>query len=74
MALSKKIKKSIMSNIITKKRGGPQPGSGRPKKAESEKAIKVAITLSPEHYEATKGARSRLIKEGLKLLFEDIKP
>ena len=39
------------NNGTTKRgRGGPQPGSGRPRMAESEKAISKSITLSPQEW------------------------
>lgn len=49
----------------TKKRGGPQPGSGRPKKDEAEKAIKCNITMTPAQHAATKGDRAGMIRRVL---------
>jgi hypothetical protein len=48
-----------------KQRGGPRIGSGRPKLPKREKRVKVAITLSPAHYIATAGDRSRIIDQAL---------
>lgn len=50
---------------VTPKRGGTRQGSGRPKKADSQKRVKTAITMKPEHYEATKGNRSGMIENAL---------
>ena len=52
----------------TPKRGGTRQGSGRPKKADSQKRVKTAITMKPEHYEATKGNRSGMIEKALSLM------
>lgn len=49
----------------TQKRGGTRQGSGRPKKADSQKRVKTAITMKPEHYKATKGGRSQMIEKAL---------
>jgi len=54
-----------------KKRGGPRIGSGRPKLPTKEKRVKVAITLSPAHYIATAGDRSRIIERALWFYFRD---
>jgi hypothetical protein len=48
-----------------KQRGGPRIGSGRPKLPQRERRVKVAITLSPAHYAATAGDRSRIIDHAL---------
>lgn len=46
--------------------GGPRPGSGRPKLPKGEKRLKVAITMTPEHYKATAGGnRSAIIEQAL---------
>lgn len=52
----------------TNTRGGSRPGSGAKKKPPGEKRIKVAISMRPDLYEATKGNRSGLIEEALDLL------
>jgi len=49
----------------TKKRGGPQPGSGRPPKDAADKAIKCNITMTPAHHAATKGDRAGMIRRAL---------
>jgi len=55
------------------KRGGPRPGSGRPKKPKAEKKIKTCITLSPEHFRLTEGQRSELIAKALDFYFKVFK-
>jgi hypothetical protein len=52
-----------------KKRGGPRDGSGRPTKESSVKFQKVNITMTPEHYLATDGDRSGIIRRALDLYF-----
>ena len=44
---------------------------GRPPLPASQKRIKAAITLSPEHHTQTAGNRSKIITEALNLYFED---
>jgi hypothetical protein len=43
---------------------------GRPRIPASEKRVKVAITLTPEHHAKTARNRSRIITEALKEFFE----
>lgn len=50
-----------------KKRGGPQPGSGRPPKDPSETVVKCKISMTRAHHAATKGDRSRIIRRALEL-------
>ena len=59
-----------MNTTTPKKRGGPQPNSGRPEKPPGEKYPKVKITMTPEHYAATEGDRSGLIRRALDLYFK----
>lgn len=55
-----------MSETTTpKKRGGPQPGSGRKPKESGTKFPKVKITMTPDHYAATEGDRSGMIRRAL---------
>lgn len=49
----------------TKKRGGPQPGSGRPKKAPGEKVVKCNISMTAAHHAATEGDRAGMIRRAL---------
>jgi hypothetical protein len=51
----------------TKKRGGPQPGSGRPQKPEADKVVKCHISMTAAHYDATKGDRAGMIRRALDL-------
>ena len=57
----------------TKKRGGPQPGSGRPPKAPNDKVVKCKISMTHEHHKATEGDRSGMIRKALDwyLYFKD---
>jgi len=48
-----------------KKFGGPQEGSGRPKKDPAAKYPKVKITMTPEHYAATEVNRSGMVRRAL---------
>jgi len=43
---------------------------GRPRIPAAEKRVKVAITLTPEHYQKTARNRSKIITEALRLFFE----
>jgi hypothetical protein len=43
---------------------------GRPTIPASEKRVKVAITLTPEHHAKTQRNRSKIITEALRLYFE----
>ena len=57
----------------TKKRGGPQPGSGRPKKDPADTVVKCRISMTQAHHAATEGDRSGLIRRALDwyLYFKD---
>lgn len=48
-----------------KKRGGPQPGSGRPPKDPKDKVVKCRISMTQEHHAATKGDRAGIIRRAL---------
>jgi len=55
-----------MGEVTTKKKfGGQQEGSGRPKKDATDKFPKVKITMTPEHYAATAGDRSGMVRRAL---------
>lgn len=54
-----------MSDTTKKKFGGPQEGSGRPKKDPAAKYPKVKITMTPEHYAATEVNRSGMVRRAL---------
>ena len=51
----------------TKKRGGPQPGSGRPPKSPADKVVKCKISMTKEHHAATEGDRSGIIRKALEM-------
>lgn len=46
---------------------------GRPRIPASEKRVKVAITMTPEHHAKTQRNRSKIITEALKEFFEKIR-
>lgn len=50
-----------------KKRGGPQPGSGAPKKPPEQKFKRAQITMTPEHFAATAKDRSGMVRRALEL-------
>lgn len=54
-----------MNDTTTKKRGGPQPGSGRPPKDPDDKVVKCNISMTKMHHEATKGDRAGMIRRAL---------
>lgn len=56
-------------NTTPKKRGGPQPGSGAPKKPPGEKVVKCRISMTPAQHAATEGDRSGTIRRALDLYF-----
>ena len=49
----------------TKKRGGPQPGSGRPEKPPEQKFRRAQITMTPEHFADTAKDRSGMVRRAL---------
>ena len=51
-----------------KKRGGPQPGSGRPPKDPKDTVVKCKISMTQEHHAATEGDRSGIIRRALDVL------
>lgn len=54
-----------MKDTTTKKRGGPQPGSGRPPKDLADKVVKCHISMTVAHHAATKGDRAGMIRRAL---------
>lgn len=56
----------------TKKRGGPQPGSGRPKKDPKDKVVKCRISMTQAHYAATEGDRAGMIRKALEFYPGDV--
>jgi hypothetical protein len=54
-----------MNTTTTKKRGGPQPGSGRPPKPEADKVVKCNISMTAAHHAATAGDRAGMIRRAL---------
>ena len=48
-----------------KKRGGTQPGSGRPPKDPKDTVIKCKISITQAHHAATEGDRSGMIRRAL---------
>lgn len=55
-----------MSETTTpKKRGGPQPGSGRPTKDQGDKIVKCNVSMTKAHHEATEGDRAGIIRRAL---------
>lgn len=50
-----------------RKRGGPQPGSGRPKKPPEEKYVRAQITMTKAHHAATAGDRAGIVRRALDL-------
>lgn len=51
----------------TKKRGGPQPGSGRPPKDPDDRVVKCNVSMTKKHHEATEGDRAGMIRRALDL-------
>ena len=56
-----------------KKRGGAQPGSGRPKKPPEEKYVRAQITMTKAHHTATAGDRAGIVRRALDLYFKKTK-
>lgn len=54
-----------MTEQPKKKRGGPQPGSGRPPKDPKDKVVKCYISMTQAHHAATEGDRSGIIRRAL---------
>lgn len=55
----------MSSPTTPRKRGGPQPGSGRPEKPPEEKFRRAQITMTPEHFTATAKDRSGMVRRAL---------
>ncbi len=50
-------------------RGGRRDNqTGRPRLPTEKKRVKVAITMTREHYEATRDGRSAIVEQALELL------
>ena len=55
----------MTKTAAAKKRGGPQPGSGRPPKDPNDRVVKCNVSMTKAHHEATGGDRAGMIRRAL---------